>query len=85
MSKYPEGVSITDRVTCLEQDVARVYAKIFPSRLFGTGEASTDLLKRLEGRVDDLERRLGPSPDSDERKQQISDAIDTPSDRKDLQ
>ena len=41
----------------------------------GTEYVTGDLLKRLEGRVDDLELRVGPSANSKERKQQIAEAM----------
>ena len=92
MSKYPNPLSISDRLTCLESDFKTLYYRVFrePSDSVDTKrpeihERIEDILLRLVDRVDDLERRLGPSPDSKERKQQIAEAIDTPSDREVLQ
>ena len=70
MSKHPgenvtSPLSIADRVTCLENDVALMHATIFraPSDSVNTnsperGDPMQTVVERLLGRIEDLERRL---------------------------
>ena len=86
MSKYPgENVSIADRLTCLEQTVAELCDTLFkkPSAPLQMEKSTDGIVQALSYRIEDLERRLGPSANSKERKRQLSEAIDTPSDRED--